>query len=224
MLNLENIDLITISSIKPFECIKSLNYSCSGIKFGSVKFLTHFDRDELDIPGVNLDNIHFVKINELKSSKEYSDFCLTLGRYTKNEFVLVIQYDSFVTNIEKWTDEFLKYDYIGAPWTEQQSKDWNLKNRVGNGGFSLRSRRFLDYSSLFTSCYGTHEDGFLTNWTWEYLQKYGIKFPNPQLALQFAIEQTGDDYNPVDHFGFHGNHIYPKAEEYKKTVMINNQC
>lgn len=221
MLNLKNIDLIAISSVKPLETIKSLNYSSYGIEFGSIKFLTHINKE--DLPGADVENIEFVKIDEINSHSAYSDFCLKLKNYTSNDFVLIVQNDSFITNIEQWTDEFLEYDYIGAPWTQKQFVDWNLKNRVGNGGFSLRSRKFLEYSSLFDSCRGSHEDGFLTNWTWEYSQRFGIKFPSAELALRFSIEHVENVYLPENHFGFHGNHVYQQAEEYKKSQMSKIQ-
>jgi len=221
MLDLQIIDLIAISSDKPVESIKSLIYSSKNIKFGSIKFLTHFEKEEFSNLQ-DIERIEFIKIDEIKSHKEYNDFCLKIKNYSSNEFVLLVQNDSFVTNVEQWTDEFLNYDYIGAPWTEQQSRDWRLRQRVGNGGFSLRSKKFLEYSSLFDSCQGTHEDGFLTNWTYDYSQNYGVKFPNPELALRFSIEtiETGQEYNPKNHFGFHGNHIYKQAEDYKKTLKL----
>ena len=128
MLNLKNIDLIAISSDKPVETIKSINYSSQGIEFGSIKFITHIKKE--DLFDTNTDNIEFLKIEEITSHQEYNDFCLTLKKYTSNDFILLIQNDSFVTNLDKWTDEFLEYDYIGAPWTHQQALDWNLKNRV----------------------------------------------------------------------------------------------
>ena len=36
---------------------------------------------------------------------------------------------------------FFDYDYIGAPWPN------NFVNRVGNGGFSLRSKKFLELTA-----------------------------------------------------------------------------
>ena len=42
----------------------------------------------------------------------------------------------------RWRDEFLEYDYIGAPWNVPAGS----RNNIGNGGFSLR-RKFLEVSS-----------------------------------------------------------------------------
>ena len=76
--------------------------------------------------------------------------------------MLVIQDDGHIVNPSLWDEEFLKYDYIGLPWPfedswiEKQLKEQRPiirkvypKNRVGNGGFSLRSRKFLEFSDSF---------------------------------------------------------------------------
>jgi hypothetical protein len=50
----------------------------------------------------------------------------------------VIQWDGYVVNAEAWDPAFLDCDYIGAKWY------WHDPGtRVGNGGFSLRSRKLL---------------------------------------------------------------------------------
>ena len=220
MLNLENIDLIAISSDKPTQTITSLKYSMLGAKFGKVKFLTHVERD--DYKDLDIENIEFIKIDEIKSHREYNDFCLRLNNYTDNEFILIVQNDSFITNPSEWTDEFLNYDYIGAPWTEKQASEWRIPNRVGNGGFSLRSKKFLEYSSKFTSCNGANEDGFLTNFTLNYANHFGIKYSPVDLAYKFSVElpNPDDTYDPDKHFGFHGNYLYDVAEKYIKIKQL----
>ena len=57
-----------------------------------------------------------------------------LWQYFNSEFVLVIQHDGYVLDGNSWSDDFYKYDYIGAPWLYSDGKN------VGNGGFSLRSK------------------------------------------------------------------------------------
>ena len=53
--------------------------------------------------------------------------------------MLLIQWDGYVVNPEAWDPAFLGCDYLGAKWY------WHDDGmRVGNGGFSLRSRRLLD--------------------------------------------------------------------------------
>ncbi len=85
----------------------------------------------------------------------YSKFMLQdLYKFVDTKFCLVIQSDGFVINPNLWTNQFLEYDYIGAPWPNEISvynasinKIDLAKNRVGNGGFSLRSKRLLEVCS-----------------------------------------------------------------------------
>lgn len=84
------------------------------------------------------------KINILKldiknlTPSEYSELLTTTDFWDKikGEKILLYQEDTmlFRNNI----DEFLKYDYIGAPWPIKQDDN---SHGVGNGGFSLRSRK-----------------------------------------------------------------------------------
>lgn len=39
-----------------------------------------------------------------------------LNKYIETDYVLIVQYDGFILNPKAWMDEFLEYDYIGAPW------------------------------------------------------------------------------------------------------------
>ena len=78
-------------------------------------------------------------IEPIGSRAEYSAFVLkSLARHIDTPFVLLIQWDGYVVNPAAWREEFLACDYIGAKWF------WHSDGmRVGNGGFSLRSRKLL---------------------------------------------------------------------------------
>src|SRR5215469_5203243 len=53
---------------------------------------------------------------------------------------LMVQWDSGIVSPAQWSDDFLGYDYVGAPW------GWyGDAHEVGNGGFSLRSRRLMQH-------------------------------------------------------------------------------
>lgn len=89
------------------------------------------------------------------------------------------------------------------------------KNRVGNGGFSLRSSKFLEYSTTYDSCNGIAEDIFLSLLNYEKATNYGIKFPDFATALKFSTESGLKGFkqrkekkryiiDPSKHFGWHG--------------------
>ena len=201
-LNLNNIDLVAMDCLHPEETIKSLNISMCGIDFGHI-FL--FDANKSDYRDV--DNIEFIRIPKIYSRNGYSDFCLRLTNYCNNDFLLYTQNHAFIINPECWDNKYLEYDYIGAPWTSKMIMSWNMINRVGNGAFSLRSKKFLDFSNQFSSCEGWNEDGYLTNFRLKDALSSFIKFPDADLAFKFSCEslEINQIFDPKNHFGFHGN-------------------
>lgn len=144
--------------------------------------------------------IEIVTIEPLRSKRDYSWFMLKeLRAHVATEHVLVVQWDGFVVNPAAWHPAFLDCDYIGAPWPP----DLNACE-VGNGGFSLRSRRLLDAlaaidmerSAVF------HEDVDICVHLRPRLEgEFGIRFASTALARRFAHETTEPD-GPT--FGFHG--------------------
>jgi len=162
MLNLENVTILSVDCVNPNGALRSIEYSCNNINFKERILLTDSD--------IKHDNINVIKIDKLNTVDEYSDFMLTINKYVDSDYVLIVQNDGFVVNHNCWSDIFFKYDYIGAAWSnevswieKQTAKKYMTENfnRVGNGGFSLRSKRFLKYSSKFKSCFGFNEDNFL---------------------------------------------------------------
>jgi hypothetical protein len=104
-----------------------------------------------------------------------------------------------------WTDEYMKYDYIGAPW-------WRgIESNVGNGGFSLRSKRLLHVTANDDSIQSQHpEDECVCLVYRKYLEEtYGIRFAPESLAHRFSFERN-PKYNENSYrtFGFHGFHSY----------------
>ena len=143
--------------------------------------------------------------------KNYSEWMIKeLYKYIDTDHVITIQYDSCIINAGFWSDEFLQYDYIGAPWPN------NWTNRVGNGGFSLRSFKFTRQNSLLNYIKTGHkildgEDYFSCVTNHVLLCNQGVKFAPVDLARKFCVEhpipEKWHDYNDLstyDSFAFHG--------------------
>ena len=108
---------------------RALERSSKNLKFEKVLFISD---KQCDIPS----NWDFHQIPTFKNGNDYNQFILKdLNSHITTDFVLVIQYDGFVINPHKWDIKFSEYDYIGAPWP------WAKDYQVGNGGFSLRSKK-----------------------------------------------------------------------------------
>lgn len=163
-----------------------------------------FDTSLLDVTQINVD-----------IEENYSLWILkNLHKYVHSEYVLIQQWDSCVIDPSKWTDDFLSYDYVGAPWSNDPA------HPIGNGGFSLRSRAFLTACSSPDIIDNLPVGQFvLGNEDWHacgthrmtMTKKYGISFAPYNLALQFSVERFGpsgfnlEDLDTYKSFGFHGD-------------------
>ncbi|MFZ2252573.1 MAG: DUF5672 family protein [Minisyncoccia bacterium] len=196
MLTLRNVTLLGLDCVD-LERLKIARDICiKDIKFGAVKLLTSIESNDEDV----------VKIDRIGSIEAYSEFMLKkVNDYVDTEFVLIFQHDGFVLNARSWNDEFLNYDYIGAPWWYMDS------NNVGNGGFSLRSKKLLTLlqnDAHIETIKDPAEDHVICRIYGDYLKEKGVSFAPESLASTFSIE--GDVSLPVkygsiwkDEFGFH---------------------
>lgn len=112
---------------------------------------------------------------------------------------LNIQWDSWVWDAGMWLDEYLKYDYIGAPWWYKDGKN------VGNGGFSLVStplKRYIRDRRNKFPCDTPVDDDLLCRKYRPALEEAGFKWAPEKLAHSFAFECNRPSANSK-HFGFH---------------------
>ncbi len=167
---------------------------------------------------------------------EYSRFCVeTVTRYVDTEFALFVQLDGFIVNPERWDDGFFAYDYVGPPWRSTRKRPLAGGYTVGNGGFSLRSKRFLDASSRLDwhadwahvkvpKKYWGNEDYFLCVLERQKLEAAGIHFAPLEVAKAFGV-QKGDRFD-AEHklatvFGFHGKKLVRRAKRYVERRQLH---
>ena len=149
---------------------------------------------------ISHDGVEVVAIPAIRSRAAYSQFMVKeLARYITTDYALVVQWDGFVIDGNMWTNEFWNYDYIGAKWPHVTGEF-----RVGNGGFSLRSKRLLGAltDSGITLNPDENEDEAICIRYRELLEtKYGIAFADERVADRFAFD-VGRPVGPT--LGFHG--------------------
>jgi hypothetical protein len=146
---------------------------------------------------VQVEGVETVRIPRIASTAAYSRFVMKeLDRHIDTDFALLVQYDGYILNAGCWSDEFLGYDYIGARWPAQ---DWIT---VGNGGFSLRSRRLLRALQDPEIEPADPEDIAICRTHRERLEdRHGIRFAPEEVAARFSFETVPSD-GPT--LGFHG--------------------
>jgi len=157
----------------------------------------------------------------INSIVDYNRVMLQLGDYVAldTDYYLIVQHDGYALNRANWRDEFLEYDYIGAPWPFWFHRRPTLKSLVGNGGFSLRSLKFVyacrEASTLNSASEGKRghadftrsEDAFMLLDMAELLRERGCRVAPVDVALRFAQEHRITEHpfwTDRKSFGFHG--------------------
>jgi hypothetical protein len=156
----------------------------------------------------------WVGIAPMKSLDDYSRFCLrSMGHHIRTPFVLVVQWDGYVIDRSAWRAANLKFDYIGAPW--------HRDGVVGNGGFSLRSRRLLDALQAIPVLPGYPEDVIIGRLFRQVLEREkAIRFATRQVATRFSYEYARPEH-PT--FGFHGIRHLLNHETEEDILWIASQ-
>jgi hypothetical protein len=188
LLNLPTVTLFCLDSIDPAGAKKVMDYSARGITFGDILLLTEGPK------------------GPITSLNMYSIFMLTeLHKYISTPHVLVVQRDGFVLNPASFRQEWLDLDYIGPIFMQY--------DKVGSGGFSLRSKRCIertacigewdgtkDHADRIQAGLGYYEDGMISM-----SPKFkGLRIGTLGQAADFA---QGGNRNPAYFrerpFGFH---------------------
>lgn len=155
------------------------------------------------------------KINPIKSINEYNKIIIKdLSRDLNCDHVLIVQYDGFIINPNQFENYFLDFDYIGAPWSHL------VTNNVGNGGFSLRSKKLVDFIANIDGIdFSTPEDVLIC----QHLRSSGLldsfKFASTEIANKFSFE-----FPMVSHetFGFHGVFNLPLIYRNNLDYFVEN--
>ncbi len=188
---LSDVTLVAVTSVAIEATVDALRKSMGQAEFGRVLLLS--DRR----PQGWLDGIEWIEIEPLRSRADYSRFMLRgLFPHIATQHALCVQWDGFVINGAAWRSDFADYDYIGAVWPHFADE-----HRVGNGGFSLRSRRLLDACQALPFDGEQAEDLVIARLHRARLEEAGIRFAPESVAADFAYERSAPTGRE---FGFHG--------------------
>lgn len=191
MLDLPNVSIVCITN-KDFEGHKmALDKSCEKINFGSAKIIWDEKCNSID---------------EWNKKIIYD-----LPKYVDTDFCFLFHGDGYIIHPELWRDEWLAYDYIGAPWPLPRD-NYSYRDeageivRVGNS-VSLRSKKLMDLVATreWKSYHGnTNEDGFICCHNRKWLESQGCKFAPIEIAKYFSREHEVEENKDVIHtFAFH---------------------
>lgn len=171
----------------------------------------------INIIKLNVDNITIDQYNQLLLTKSFWE------QFTGNK-IIIYQEDSYI--FKKNINDFIKYDYIGAPWK-------HIKNycTVGNGGFSLRNKyimieiinNYTNYEFILPPVIiydmkkrkmtNIPEDLFFS----KIMKQYNIgDVPNENIAVKFSIENYSSSQIP-----FAGHQFWYATKKWELILRKN---
>jgi hypothetical protein len=194
-INLPNLTLVTIDTEEHKLTRLALDDTLRLIQPAEVLIIADDFKDYymLDAPIVTI-----IPAEEKLTTKEiYKALWYIVPNYVQTSHILTIQWDGWVIDETKWDDNFLDYDYIGAPWP------WHSHWRVGNGGFSLRSMKLLKtlYNNQKSFPFKLPSDDTICRLYRPWLEDRGLKFAPEELAWNFSREHK--PWGSSSSFGFH---------------------
>lgn len=139
-----------------------------------------------------------------------------LAQHFETPHCLLIQSDGFILRPEAWDPAFLNFDYVGAPWGD---------GVVGNGGLSLRSKRFCEVTAALSEeaeaaiapdgvLYAPEDQTLCRDWK-PRLDEAGLTFADPETASRFSWELHDNWPIYKGSFGFHGQHTLERLTALK---------
>jgi len=223
MIKLPEVTLISIDTTDDLSgTLRGVYTSMSGIDFGNVKIITTEEQIKNN-PSLGNDKIVLEEpVTEIKNYNDYNHYVIyNLHNHIDTSHCLLVQPDGFVLFPEKWDNSWLEYDYIGAPWAyvdDAYIDPFGNHHRVGNGGFSLRSKKFLEVPTKVEVPWETnnsdfywmpegvvnyHEDGNVCVHNRHIFVEQGCKYASVEVAVRFSQETRVPECEGITPFGFH---------------------
>ena len=167
-----------------------LNNNDSNIKWGLQVFHGIDNKDFIYDILKDIKNVDFVDTGVKDFTKiDYNQYMKSheFWGQVKGKKILTFQTDTLL--LRHGIDDFLKYDYIGAPWIKPKEERF-----IGNGGLSLRTKSvMLDISDKHKDYEPRWEDIFFVKWLDD------NQLPDIETAMKFSVENL---FHPRP-FGLH---------------------
>ena len=191
--------------------IKVGHETSKGINFHEKIIITHLypECETYDFKIIKIDTVDYSRYTEWVFSKEGFG-----GVPFSSDFMINFHTDGMIQNPDAWTDDFLNYDYIGAPWALGHPVKFDNKEAFwggGNGGFTLRSKKLCEMLSEIDTSSNTpikniddHEDILICHTHFKFLREKGIKFAPTDVSAKFSTEHfSPSSQGFAESFGFH---------------------
>ncbi len=185
----------------------------------SYNIINKISINEISINEISINKIKLINLNVVNlDNTEYSKLLTnknTVYDHITTELFLIFQTDSMIFKKNSHLlNNFLQYDYVGAPWLITNYIPTRLCDFIGNGGFSLRRKNKMleiiekiEYNNIPEDLY------FSTKY-----ENIHILKPEYNTAKTFSVEEVFSDLTFACHKPWITTHynsfkvIYPECE------------
>jgi hypothetical protein len=173
--------------------------------------INKFNKNRIKLINLNVNNLTIPEYCKLFYSK-------WLYNNIPTETFLVFQTDTLICpQYKHLINDFLKYDYVGAPWGKDMMKEiikvYGGKDAVGNGGLSIRKKsKMLKILDKYST---RHKDGWLINED-VFFSIHSKYKPTSYEARNFSIESVYNDKS----FGVHKAYKYVKLDWFPELKLL----
>lgn len=196
----------------------SFSIVCGELNYGLICNIRDRIHQNIKIYKLNMENVDQSEYSMLLTNESFWNMF-------NGEKLLIMQEDSFI--FKENLEEFLEYDYIGAPWKKNQN---DTPNCVGNGGLSLRTKsimlKILKFESITNTKFKQSTKNYMKHCNLEFppedvyfskiMQTYNIgNIADFETAKKFSSESI---YNKISF----GGHCFWKGCEYWEEELNNN--
>lgn len=207
MLELNNVTLVSIDSVHDHRSknnirlaaiSKIVKYLSTKIKFGDYFFVNPYNKNSnlITEPFEALWPMMDIDSNPIMW---YSNFLIKKLPYLiKTDWYLIIQWDGFPVNENRWDNNFFEYPFLGGG------------HSTYNGGFSLRNTETMIELSKINDNFGSGaEDGFYSTfldneWMRNKNTPIKLKWANPHISNKFCnFQGMSNSIMPDNFFGWH---------------------
>ncbi len=211
---LPNLEFLIRNCIHKLGSKWSQTIVCGNLNYNyMLNIVKKIDRD-IKIIKTDFDNLFPSEYSLFLSSDKFWNFF-------SGEKILIYQEDTII--LKRNIDDFLKWDYIGAPWNKNQN---DTPNCVGNGGLSLRTKSIM---LNIISKINIHETKYNSS-TLNYMKNNNLSCPPEDVYFSknmqelnigkvadwnSAFDFSTENYLNENSFGCHGTWVYL---EYNKEI------
>jgi hypothetical protein len=232
MLKLDNVTLVMIDSLDDY-CDKSniriavlskiLPKMLEGVQFGNILSINPFNKNK-HLIDKNIEQLIWKRNTENVSHINwYCEFVVSKLPYLiTTDYYLIMQWDGFIMNPNKWRDLFFNYDYIGGGHT------------LLNGGFSLRKtetmRRIVESGNpQIISSNGVSSEDELYSSYFDFPPEFQKRKHNVPFHMEWPDENILNKFCSFmeikDSFGWHRNSflsIHSIMNQYKSLNIFSD--